>query len=281
MPLNAFCKMHGLGNDFVVLDATQTPFDWSRERIIALADRHSGVGFDQLLIIEAPPDARADFAYRIFNSDGGEVGHCGNGARCFAKYVFDHGMAARDKPLRVLIKKGLIDVSFRGISGGLEQYRVNMGTPDFAFFTPAQSDALYQHIEIAGKTYPFGIVSMGNPHAVMQCADVFAQDAAVAQIGSALQTHPLFPERVNAGFMEIIDRQNIRLRVFERGAGETLACGTGACAAVAVGIARGQLDAGVHVGLRGGSLHIDWAGGSAPLYMTGPAQTVYHGQLDD
>lgn len=279
MSLSAFAKMHGLGNDFMVLDATRTPFDWSVERITALADRHTGVGFDQLLIIEAAPDAQADFAYRIFNCDGGEVEHCGNGARCFAKYVFDHGMAPRDKPLRVLIKKGVIDVSYQGVRDGREQFRVNMGAPDFTFFTAQQRDALHQPIALDGQMLDAGIVSMGNPHAVMQVENVFAQDEYVARVGQALQNHPLFPARVNAGFMEIRDEAHIALRVFERGAGETQACGTGACAAAAVGIARGQLRENVLVQLRGGELIIDWAGGDAPLYMTGTAQTVFHGQL--
>lgn len=279
MPLNAFTKMHGLGNDFIVLDATRTPFDWPRERIAALADRHTGIGFDQLLIIEPARGADADFAYRIFNRDGGEVEHCGNGARCFAKYVFDRHMADRAKPLRVRVKKGLIDVSYAGVDGGVEQYRVNMGVPDFAPFTAAQRDSLYQPIVIDGQTHDFGIVSMGNPHAVMQCENVFAQDALVATVGQALQHHPLFPERVNAGCMEILNPAHIRLRVFERGAGETQACGTGACAAAAVGMARGVLAENVRVDLRGGTLRIAWAGGNAPLYMTGAAQTVYHGQL--
>ena len=279
MSLTAFTKMHGLGNDFIVLDATHTPFDWPRERIAALADRHTGIGFDQLLIIESARDAHADFAYRIFNSDGGEVEHCGNGARCFAKYVFDHGMAARDKPLRVAVKKGVIDVHYQGSRDGVEQYRVNMGVPDFGFLSATQSDALRQPIHLDGETREYGIVSMGNPHAVTQTADVFAQDALVGSIGRALQHHPLFPQQVNVGFMDILAPDHIRLRVFERGAGETQACGTGACAAVAVGIARGQLQAEVRVSLRGGELRIDWAGGKAPLYMTGAAQTVYRGQL--
>lgn len=279
MSLSAFAKMHGLGNDFLVLDATRAPFDWSAERIAALADRYTGVGFDQLLIIEPAPDAHADFAYRIFNRDGGEVEHCGNGARCFAKYVFDHGMAPRDKPLRVQVKKGLIDVSYQGVMEGVEQFRVNMGAPDFAFFTAQQEDALHQKIVLADQTLDVGIVSMGNPHAVLQTENVFAQDALVAQVGQALQTHALFPERVNVGFMEIQDDAHIALRVFERGVGETQACGTGACAAAAVGMARGQLQNAVRVQLRGGELRIDWAGGDAPLYMTGAAQTVFHGQL--
>ena len=274
-----FSKMHGLGNDFIVLDATLTPFDWSQERIRALADRHTGIGFDQLLIIETAPAAHIDFAYRIFNRDGGEVEHCGNGARCFAKYVFDHGMASRERPLRVAVKKGLIDIHYAGEADGSEQYRVNMGSPDFTPFTAEQNSVLNQAIPLDGDTRHFGIVSMGNPHAVTPYRDVFTAGDDIARIGSALQQHPLFPERVNVGFMDIIDRTHIHLRVYERGVGETQACGTGACAAAAIGIAQGALDAHVHVTLPGGTLRIDWAGDDSPLYMTGAAQTVYHGQL--
>ena len=277
--INTFSKMHGLGNDFIVLDATHTPFDWSNERIRALADRHTGIGFDQLLIIEPAPHQAVDFAYRIFNSDGGEVEHCGNGARCFAKYVFDHGMAPRDRVLRVAVKKGLIDIHYAGEYDGSEHYRVNMGTPDFTAFTARQSDALYQPIAIDDVSARFGIVSLGNPHAVTTLPDVFSQNAHVQRIGAALQHHALFPARVNVGFMDIQSRDHIHLRVYERGVGETQACGTGACAAAAIGIARGELDHRVSVTLRGGTLIIDWAGGNAPLYMTGAAQTVYRGIL--
>lgn len=278
MPITTFSKMHGLGNDFIVLDATRTPFDWSAERIRALAHRHTGIGFDQLLVIEAG-DSRADFAYRIFNANGSEVEHCGNGARCFAKYLFDHHLAPRDRPLRVAVKKGILDIHYAGYDGSAERYRVNMGMPDFTPFTAEQTDDLHQPVTIDGDTLPFGIVSMGNPHAVTRLADVFAENDRIARIGTALQSHPLFPEQVNVGFMDIITPSHIHLRVFERGVGETLACGTGACAAVAIGIARGELAHEVTVTLPGGELVIDWAGGNAPLYMTGPAQTVYHGQL--
>ena len=278
MSIRSFSKMHGLGNDFIVLNALQQPFDWPRARICALADRPSGIGFDQLLIIEPAPDAAHDFAYRIFNADGGEVEHCGNGARCFGKYLRDHSLHPLDRPLRVAIKRGSITIAYVGTdSDGSEQYRVDMGEPDFTPFTPAQTERLYQPVSAAGETLEMGIVSMGNPHAVCVVDDVAT--APVAAVGAALQQHPLFPAAVNAGFMQIRDRRHIHLRVYERGAGETQACGTGACAAVAVGIMRGLLDDEVQVELPRGSLTIQWQGAGHPLYMTGPAATVYHGEL--
>ena len=278
MSIRSFSKMHGLGNDFIVLNALQQPFDWPRARICALADRHSGIGFDQLLIIEPAPDAAHDFAYRIFNADGGEVEHCGNGARCFGKYLRDHSLHPLDRPLRVAIKRGSITIAYVGTdSDGSEQYRVDMGVPDFTPFTTAQTERLYQPVSAAGETLEMGIVSMGNPHAVCVVDDVAT--APVAAVGAALQQHPLFPAAVNAGFMQIRDRRHIHLRVYERGAGETQACGTGACAAVAVGIMRGLLDGEVQVELPRGSLTIEWQGAGHPLYMTGPAATVYHGEL--
>ena len=278
MGIRTFSKMHGLGNDFIVLNALHEPFDWPREKILALADRHSGIGFDQLLIIEPAPDAAHDFAYRIYNADGGEVEHCGNGARCFGKYLRDHSLHPLDRPLRVAIKRGSITIAYVGTdSDGSEQYRVDMGEPDFTPFTPAQTERLYQPVSAAGETLEMGIVSMGNPHAVCVVDDVAT--APVAAVGAALQQHPLFPAAVNAGFMQIRDRRHIRLRVYERGAGETQACGTGACAAVAVGIMRGLLDREVQVELPRGNLTIQWQGAGQPLYMTGPAATVYHGEL--
>ena len=273
MGIRTFSKMHGLGNDFIVLNALHEPFDWPREKILALADRHSGIGFDQLLIIEPAPDAAHDFAYRIYNADGGEVEHCGNGARCFGKYLHDHGLHPLDRPVRVAIKRGSIAIARD--SG--DNYRVDMGVPDFTPFTAMQSDCLYQPVNVAGVNLQLGIVSMGNPHAVCVVDDVAT--APVAAVGVALQTHPLFPAAVNVGFMQIDDRRHIRLRVYERGAGETQACGTGACAAVAVGIMRGLLDREVQVELPRGSLTIQWQGTGQPLYMTGPAATVYHGEL--
>ena len=277
MSIRTFSKMHGLGNDFIVLNALQQPFDWPRARICALADRHSGIGFDQLLIIEPAPDVAHDYAYRIFNADGSEVEHCGNGARCFGKYLRDHSLHPLDRPLRVAIKRGSITIAYVGTDSGGEQYQVDMGQQDFTPFTVAQSDRLYQPLNVAGHELQMGIVSMGNPHAVCIVDDVAT--APVAVVGAALQQHPLFPAAVNAGFMQIRDRGHIRLRVYERGAGETQACGTGACAAVAVGIMRGLLDDRVTVELPRGTLTIEWQGTSQPLYMTGPAATVYHGEL--
>ena len=277
MSIRTFSKMHGLGNDFIVLNALHEPFDWPREKILALADRHSGIGFDQLLIIEPAPDAAHDFAYRIYNADGSEVEHCGNGARCFGKYLRDHSLHPLDRPLRVAVKRGSITIAYVGTDSGGEQYRVDMGEPDFTPFTTAQSERLYQPVSVAGHELQMGIVSMGNPHAVCVVDDVAT--APVTTVGAALQQHPLFPAAVNAGFMQIRDRGHIRLRVYERGVGETQACGTGACAAVAVGIMRGLLDDRVTVELPRGTLTIEWQGTSQPLYMTGPAATVYHGEL--
>ena len=273
MSIRTFSKMHGLGNDFIVLNALHEPFDWPREKILALADRHSGIGFDQLLIIEPAPDTAHDFAYRIYNADGGEVEHCGNGARCFGKYLHDHDLHPLDRPVRVAIKRGSITIA----RDGGDNYRVDMGMPDFTPFTAAQSDCLHQHVSVAGHDLQLGIVSMGNPHAVCVVDDVAT--APVAAVGAALQTHPLFPAAVNVGFMQIDDRRHIRLRVYERGAGETQACGTGACAAVAVGIKRGLLDCDVTVRLTRGELHIVWPDDNAQLTMSGPAATVYHGEL--
>ena len=273
MSIRTFSKMHGLGNDFIVLNALHEPFDWPREKILALADRHSGIGFDQLLIIEPAPDAAHDFAYRIYNADGGEVEHCGNGARCFGKYLHDHGLHPLDRPVRVAIKRGSIAIA----RDSSDNYRVDMGVPDFTPFTAAQSDCLHQHVSVAGHNLQLGIVSMGNPHAVCVVDDVAT--APVAAVGAALQTHPLFPAAANVGFMQIDDHRHIRLRVYERGAGETQACGTGACAAVAVGIKRGLLDHDVTVRLTRGELRIAWPEDTAQLTMSGPAATVYHGEL--
>ena len=273
-----FSKMHGLGNDFMVIDGINQTFTPNAVQIVQWANRHFGIGFDQLLIIEPAPDAAHDYAYRIYNADGSEVEHCGNGARCFGKYLRDHSLHPLDRPLRVAIKRGSITIAYVGTdSDGSEQYRVDMGEPDFIPFTTAQTERLYQPVSAAGETLEMGIVSMGNPHAVCVVDDVAT--APVAAVGAALQQHPLFPAAVNAGFMQIRDRRHIHLRVYERGAGETQACGTGACAAVAVGIMRGLLDDEVQVELPRGSLTIQWQGAGHPLYMTGPAATVYHGEL--
>lgn len=273
MQARAFCKMHGLGNDFVVLDCRRQAFDWTSAEILSLADRYRGIGFDQLLIIENPRHPQVDFTYRIFNADGQEVEHCGNGARCFAKYLRDKQLFDFSRPVRVAVKRGIIEIRHMGQIEGKDEFCVDMGVPDFTPFTVAQNSELYQAI----GEQTFGIISMGNPHAVCEVGD--SATAEVAAIGSALQKHPLFPEQVNVGFMQIIDEHHIKLRVFERGVGETQACGTGACAAAAVGIARGVLRSPVRVELKGGSLRIDWEGKNHALLMSGTAESVFEGQL--
>lgn len=277
-----FTKMHGLGNDFMVLDRTQQPFELSAEQIQQLANRHTGVGFDQLLVVEPrqsnQPNESVDFHYRIFNADGGEAGQCGNGARCFMQFVHDQGLS--DKPrLTVSTQTGIITLTRIN-----DQIQVDMGIPDFE---PAslpfeaslaeQHDALYT-MTIGDTEHQFGIVSMGNPHIVFQVQALQALD--IAPLGQALQQHPAFPEQVNAGFYERLSSGHIRLRVYERGSGETQACGTGACAAVAVGFMQGLLGQQVVVELPGGQLTIDWQGPGQPLLMTGSATTVYRGSIE-
>ncbi len=271
-----FTKMHGLGNDFVVLDAVTHSFVPSAAQARFLADRHFGVGCDQLLVVEKPQRADADFRYRIFNADGGEVEQCGNGARCFVRFVHEKGLTPK-REIRVETRAGIIAPRLE--DGG--EVTVDMGVPRFA---PAEipfvgdSDAPAQPLEVGGRTIEVGVVSMGNPHAVQVVADVDA--APVAQQGPLIESHPRFPQRVNAGFMQIAGRHAIRLRVYERGAGETLACGTGACAAVVSGIRRGLLDSPVDVQTRGGMLSIAWNGPDTPVLMTGPATTVFEGEID-
>lgn len=260
-----FSKMHGLGNDFMVINALNQTLDLSAEKIKSWANRYRGIGFDQLLIIEKSASADFDFNYRIFNADGGEVEHCGNGARCFAKYLHDFGLHDFARPVRVKIKKGGISIAYQGLNAENEAlYAVDMGVP--LLDTP---------VEIEKRL--FYRANMGNPHAVTVVENV--ETAPVETVGKALQNLPeLFPERVNVGFMEIIHRGKIKLRVFERGVGETQACGTGACGAVASGISAGLLDTSVEVILLGGTLKIDWVQGE-PLYMSGSASHVYRGEL--
>ncbi|NLF54962.1 MAG: diaminopimelate epimerase [Thauera phenolivorans] len=271
-----FTKMHGLGNDFVVIDATRAPVELTPARVRAIADRHFGVGCDQLLVVEPASRPEVDFRYRIFNADGGEVEQCGNGARCFVRFVHDKRLTER-REIRVETKSGLIAPRLR--EDGL--VTVDMGVPELA---PAKipfvsdSDAVVQPLEVDGRIVAITAVSMGNPHAVQVVADVEA--APVAAQGAAIERHPRFPARVNAGFMEVADPHRIRLRVFERGAGETLACGTGACAAVVAGILRGLLESPVRVDTRGGELEIAWDGPGAPVMMTGPAVTVFEGEIE-
>ena len=272
-----FTKMHGLGNDFVVIDGMRQYVELTPERIRALGDRHTGIGFDQLLLVEPPETAGADFRYRIFNADGGEVEQCGNGARCFVRFVHDQGLTAKDA-IVVETKRGIIHPRLE--ADGL--VTVDMGLPRFApseIPFESDSDAAEQPLQLPdGTTLTIGVVSMGNPHAVTVVADVDA--APVAVQGPQVESHARFPQRVNAGFMQIIDRHNIRLRVYERGAGETLACGTGACAAAVSGIRRGLLDSPVRVQTRGGDLSIAWGGPGQPVIMTGPAVKVFTGEFD-
>ena len=270
-----FTKMHGLGNDFVVINAISQPIKLTAEQIRAIADRHFGVGCDQLLLVEKATSSDAEFRYRIFNADGGEVEQCGNGARCFALFVRDQGLTTNNV-IKVETAGGLIELQIEQ-----EQVTVDMGVPDFQpgslpFITENQEETY--NLMVNDVEYAIGAVSMGNPHAVLQVDDV--DTAEVAFVGAAIESHAQFPKRVNVGFMEIVNRDEIRLRVYERGAAETLACGTGACAAVAVGRLLGKLNEQVTVRLRGGSLNIRWQGEGHTLLMTGPATTVFKGQIN-
>jgi diaminopimelate epimerase len=271
-----FTKMHGAGNDFVVLDGVHQRIQLTPEQLRLLADRHFGVGCDQILLVETTKSPDADFRYRIFNADGGEVEQCGNGARCFVRFVHDQGLTHK-REIVVETRGGLI-------SPRLEEdgrVTVNMGAPIFeAARIPfnTHSDAIIQPLEVDGETVQITAVSMGNPHAVQVVADV--ELAPVVAQGALIEYHPQFPKRVNAGFMQVMNRDHIKLRVYERGAGETLSCGTGACAAVVTGIKRGLLDDRVQVATKGGMLNITWAGDGAPVLMTGPAISVFTGEIN-
>ena len=273
-----FTKMHGLSNDFVVIDAVSQHVSLRSSQIQKLADRNTGIGFDQLLLIEPPSRPDADFNYRIFNSDGGEVEHCGNGARCFAKFVTDRELITKPV-ITVNTSRGLIELTLT--ETGL--VRVNMGQPaldptTLPYQGPPESDQTHTVVlETPNGARSFGLISMGNPHAVTVVDSVDA--TAVSDIGQAIQNSPQFPDSVNVGFMEIISPNEIRLRVFERGVGETLACGTGACAAMAYGRLLGQLDHDVIVATRGGNLQIEWQGEGYDLVMTGPAESVFEGEF--
>ena len=271
-----FSKMHGLGNDFVVFDGVRQQIDLSPEQLRYLGDRHFGVGCDQILLVEKASRPGVDFRYRIFNSDGGEVEQCGNGARCFVRFVHDQGLTDK-RDIRVETISG--EISPRLEADGLVS--VDMGVPVFAperIPFVSTNDDLVQSLAVGSEECLITAVSMGNPHAVQIVADI--DTAPVAAQGPLIEAHPRFPQRVNAGFMQIVGRQAIRLRVFERGAGETLACGTGACAAVAAGIARGLLDSPVRVATRGGELTIAWRGKGESVLMTGPAITVFTGEIE-
>ena len=269
-----FSKMHGLGNDFVVIDAISQSIELDAETIRRLADRHFGIGFDQLLLVEKPSQAGVDFRYRIFNANGGEVEQCGNGVRCFARFVRNKGLTAKDE-IAVETRSGIVYPVIEADG----QVRVNMGEPDFnpAALPFDRAQQTRYAIEAGGESLVIGAVSMGNPHAVMEVSHIENTD--VDRLGPAISLHPAFPQGVNAGFMEIISPDHIRLRVFERGAGETLACGTGACAAVAVGIQWQRLANQVQVDLPGGQLLIRWQGTGHPLWMTGPATHVFEGSI--
>lgn len=270
-----FTKMQGLGNDFVVVDSYTSPVNLTTEQIRRIADRRFGVGCDQLLLVERPTQSMADFRYRIFNADGGEVEQCGNGARCFARFVFDKGLTAKTK-ICVETAGGIIYPELE--DGGL--VTVDMGSPKFEpnqIPFVADEVALSYPLLVSDHIVQISVVSMGNPHAVQVVEGL--DRAPVGNDGALIEMHPRFPQRVNAGFMQIMDAHHIRLRVFERGAGETLACGTGACAAAVAGIRLGQLQSPVQVDMRGGSLSIAWAGGDAAVMMTGPAVAVYDGNI--
>ncbi|AYG47246.1 diaminopimelate epimerase [Pseudomonas sp. Leaf58] len=270
-----FTKMHGLGNDFMVLDLVSQHAHIQPKHAKQWGDRHTGIGFDQLLIVEAPNNPEVDFRYRIFNADGSEVEQCGNGARCFARFVLDKRLTAK-KRIRVETKSGIIELDVQNDG----QISVDMGPPrfipaDIPFVAAEQ--ALSYPLEVDGQVHSIAALSMGNPHAVLRVDDV--RSAPVHELGPKIENHPRFPQRVNAGFLQVIDRHRANLRVWERGAGETQACGTGACAAAVAAISQGWMDSPVSLDLPGGRLHIEWAGPGKPVLMTGPAVRVYEGQV--
>lgn len=271
-----FTKMHGLGNDFVVIDAINQQIALTPDQIRFMSDRHFGIGFDQLLIVEKPVNINADFTYRIFNADGGEVAQCGNGARCFARFVYDKNLSRKNE-IRVDTNSGQLLLRFN--ESGL--VTVNMGVPRHKPaeipLLAAQESLLYK-VTVNGIEHAFAAVSIGNPHAVIQVNDV--KTAPIADLGHVLESHAVFPERANIGFMQVINRNRIKLRVYERGAAETLACGSGACAAVVTGIEQNLLNHDVCVELPGGELKISWSGRSEPVFMTGPAMTVFDGTIN-
>jgi len=271
-----FSKMHGLGNDFIVFDAINQRVVLTEQQIRILADRHFGVGCDQLLLVEKPVSEIADFKYRIFNADGSEVSQCGNGARCFARFVREKGLSNKDE---VVVDTNAGQLRLTYVDEDLVS--VNMGVPRHApWAVPLRSEqeALLYQAEISDATVSFSAVSMGNPHAVLQVTNV--DEAPVANWGKQLESHSIFPERANIGFMQVLNRSAVRLRVYERGAAETLACGSGACAAVVAGIELGVLDQQVKVSLPGGDLKISWQGRGEPVFMSGPAVTVFEGLIE-
>jgi diaminopimelate epimerase len=271
-----FTKMHGAGNDFVVLDGVRQSVNLNAAQLRFLADRHFGVGCDQILLVETAQHPDADFRYRIFNADGGEVEQCGNGARCFVRFVHDQGLTHK-REIVVETRSGLISPRLEADG----RVTVNMGAPVFDNARiPFLGDStdIIQPLALGDDTVQITALSMGNPHAVQVVEDV--AHAPVSAQGPLIENHPRFPRRVNAGFMQVVDRRHIRLRVYERGSGETLSCGTGACAAVVAGIRRGLLDETVNVDTRGGVLSIRWEGDGQPVWMTGPAVSVFEGEIN-
>jgi diaminopimelate epimerase len=278
-----FTKMQGAGNDFVMLDATREPLNLSTEQYRALADRHFGIGADQILVVEPSRTPGVDFGYRIYNASGDEVEHCGNGARCFVRFVRDQGLTQKQR-IRVETVNRQIELHLRDDG----RVTVDMGAPEFAHarvpFVPAGmtarrvGDFELWPLELIDGSVEVAVLSMGNPHAVQRVDDVSRAD--VAALGPEIEVLDCFAQKVNAGFMQVLSRTHISLRVFERGAGETLACGTGACAAVVAGIRLGWLDRQVEVDTRGGRLSIEWAGMGQPVLMTGPAMTVFQGEIE-
>ena len=278
-----FTKMHGAGNDFIVVDAINQQVDLSIDQWRRLADRRFGIGADQILVVERPTDAGVDFRYRIFNNDGGEVEQCGNGSRAFVRFVVDKGLT-QARSIRVQTMSGIINPRLED-DGSVT---VDMGAPrllpvevpfdETGLAGMVQGDDTLWPLDVKGETTWISVVSMGNPHAVQLVPNV--DSAPVDTHGLLIERHRRFPKRVNAGFMQVVERHQIRLRVFERGAGETLACGTGACAAVVAGIRRGLLDSPVRVSARGGELSIAWAGPDQPVYLSGPAVSVFEGEVE-
>ncbi|MCP4980318.1 MAG: diaminopimelate epimerase [Gammaproteobacteria bacterium] len=271
-----FAKMHGLGNDFVVIDAINQSFDARPELVKSWADRFDGIGFDQMLIVEKPVSDAAVFSYRIYNADGGEVSQCGNGARCFARFVREQGLTDLDV-IPVETNTGLLKLEAIDST----HYRVDMGVPQFE---PAdiplraeQREDLY-NTEFDGREISFSALAIGNPHMVIQVTDV--KNAELETMGPYFEAHMMFPERANIGFMQVIDRETFKLRVFERGVGETLACGSGACAAMSVGVQLGLLDANAKAILLGGELNLEWQGNANPVMMTGATAMVYQGEIE-
>ncbi|MDH5480299.1 MAG: diaminopimelate epimerase [Nitrosomonas sp.] len=270
-----FTKMHGLGNDFIVINGITQKVTLDREQLRFLADRHFGIGCDQILMVEKAT-GNADFRYRIFNANGGEVEQCGNGARCFVQYVHDYGLTKKNE-IRIETLSGVITPKLE--TNG--EVTVNMGIPKFKpaevpFIAPEQA-SIY-HLDIPNNQAKISVLSIGNPHAVRIIEDI--EQAPVASEGALIEAHPSFPNRVNVGYMQILHRNHIKLRVYERGTGETLSCGTGACAAVVAGINLGLLDSEVTVSTRGGDLTIKWSGQNTPILMTGPAISVFEGEIN-